>query len=361
MKKITALAFLILFAGSGSAGLSSCSKNAAADSTQTKTAEVFTVQTEAVKLAPMAATLSVTGTLEGTKEAIVQSETQGRILAIVRTIGDRVGAGAPLVKVDDELKVIAVHQATAQRLAAEAAFEKAQLDDQRNQELVKDNVITKSQLEMSQLQVKSADAMLKAAQSAESLAKRQLADATVKAPFAGVVSNRFVNQGEMLTPGTKVVTLVDDSRIKFRMFISEIDVVNLKVGSSVVVKVDALSGESYPGKITNISDKADQTHSYEVDVELQNPRHALKSGMFARAEIQRELPRDVPSVPNEAIIYSGTLTQVYVVEDGVAHLRTVKIGATSPQRVEITSGLNAGDQVVTFGQNTIHDNAKIRK
>ena len=198
----------------GSAGLSSCAKTSAADTTKAGQ-EAITVQTTTVQMSPIAATLKVTGSLEGTKEATVQSETQGRILSIVKTIGDRVGAGTPLVRVDDELKAIAVQQATAQRLAAEASLEKAKLDEQRDEDLLKQNAISKNQLELSQLQVKSADASLKGAQSAESFAKRQLADATVKAPFSGVVSNRFVNQGETLAMNTKVETLVDDSRMKF--------------------------------------------------------------------------------------------------------------------------------------------------
>jgi RND family efflux transporter MFP subunit len=362
MKRITILTVLIAATlGAGSTSLISCASKSSADSTAKPTQETVTVQTSTVTLQPIASTLKVTGSLEGTREATVQSETQGRILSVVHTIGDRVSDGTPLVKVDDELKVIAVQQATAQRLSAEATLEKAKLDDQRNQDLFKQNAITKNQVELSQLQVKSAEANLKAAASGESLAKRQLSDATVKAPFGGVVSARFVNQGETLSPGTKVETIVDDSRMKFRMFINELEVVNLKVGDPVTVTVDAISGKTFDGKITNMSDKSDQTRSYEVDVELPNPDHAVKSGMFARAEIQREAAHDVASIPIEGIVYNGTATQAYVVENGVAHLRTIKLGATTQTLAEVIDGLKPGDEVVTFGQNQMHDGVRVRK
>jgi membrane fusion protein (multidrug efflux system) len=340
--------------------LSSCTKK---DTTfQVKSSdEVFNVQTTKVATAPMASNLKVTGTLEGIKEATVQSETQGRVLQVVRTIGDRVGAGSPLILVDNEMKSIALQQAVAARMAAEASLEKAKIDQGRNSELLKESAGTKNQVELSDLQVKSAQAQLKGMQSAEKLARRQLADATVKAPFSGVIVNRFVNQGESVTSGAKVETLVDDSRMKFKMFINELDISSLKIGDEVTVSVDALGSSTTLGHVTNISNKADQTRSYEVDVEVPNQTHSLKSGMFARAEIQRGQLHDAVSVPTEAVIYSGTATQVYLVSNGLAHLQNVKIGASTAQMVEITDGVKPGDEVVVFGQGTLHDNAKIRK
>ncbi len=209
--------------------LISCGKNIP-HSAEAKTESSITVQTAPVTLAPMAATLKVTGALEGIREATVQSETQGRILSIVRTTGDRVSAGSPVIKVDDELKSVAVRQAEANRMSAEAAVEKAQLDLSRTEQLVKDNAATKNQLELAGLQVKSAHAALKGAEAGESLAKRQLADATIKAPINGIISARFVNQGETVAPGTRVVTIVDDSRMKLRINVHEIHFPNNKIG-----------------------------------------------------------------------------------------------------------------------------------
>lgn len=361
MTRVYRTVLVLGLALSAGAGLTSCNKKPGVPSAQAKEAEVITVQTQTVTTAPMASTLKVTGSLEGTREAVVSSETNGRVTAVIRTIGDRVGAGAPMIKVDDELKAIAVQQADAQRLSAEAALEKANVDLQRTQQLFKDNAVTKNQLELAQLQVKSADAALKGAQTAESLAKRQLADATIKAPFAGVVSQRLVNQGEMLNAGTHVVTLVDDSQMKFRMGVGELDVSSLKVGQKVALHVDALGTKELEGHISAISDKADNARSFQVEVAIPNPNHELKSGMFARAEIQRESQHDVPTAPNNAIMTNGSKTQVYIVKDGIANLRAVKVGTATNDRVEILDGLNAGDEVVTFGQNRLTDGAKVRK
>ncbi len=355
MKKILIFSTLLILSG---ATLSSCGKSDG--SATTKTVEVFTVKTVSVENAPMAATFKATGTLEGIREANVNSETQGRILSVAVNNGSRVGQGAALVNVDNELKAIALQQAEAQRLTAEASLEKAKIDLGRTQELQKSSATTKSQLELSELQVKSAEATLKGAQSAESMAKRQLSDASVRSPFAGVVAMRYVNQGELLSQGTKVAIIVDDSKMKLKINIGELDVPLVKIGDKVKVTVDAQGGKEIVGKIATISSKADMARAYTIEVEIPNNDRSLKSGMFARAEIQREAARDVPTVPATALIVNGARTQVYVVENSIAHLKAVTTGASTPERAEITEGLKPGDVVVVFGQSQLTDGAKIK-
>lgn len=326
-----------------------------------ETAEAVNVRTATAALTPMAATLKVSGSLEGQREALISSETQGRIVSVAHNIGQRVGAGAALVRVDDELKSIAVQQAAAQRMSAEAAHQKAELDLERNEQLFKQNAITKNQLELAQLGVKAAQAQLKGAQTAESLAKRQLSDATIKAPFAGLVSQKFVNQGETVAPGMRIVSLVDDSRMKIKVNIGEMEVSGLKVGDKVNVSVDAFPGQSFAGRVAAISGKADQARTFQTEIEIDNSGKLLKSGMFARAAIQREAIRDVAAVPANALITNGNKAQVFVVKNGIASLRAVKTGAATTEHVEILEGITPGDEVVTFGQSQIKDGSRIRK
>lgn len=320
-----------------------------------------TVKTAKVETAAMAASLKVSGSLEGIREAVVSSETQGRIVSQVLNVGSRIGQGAAIVQVDAELKNIGVQQAAAQRLAAEASLEKAELDHERNEQLFKQNAITKNQLELSALNVKSAQAQLKGAQTAESLAKRQLSDAAIKSPFAGLVSQRFVNQGETVAPGVRIATIVDDSKMKLKVNIGEMEISNLKIGDKVSVTVDALPGQKFAGRVAAISGKADMARTFSTEIEIENPGKALKSGMFARAEVLREAAREVPAVPANAIMTNGKLMQVYVVNDGVAHLRAIKTGAATPERVEVIEGVKAGDEVVTFGQSQLKDGSAISK
>lgn len=340
------------------AGVSSCGKS---DGIETLKTEVFTVRTSTVEVAPMTATFKATGTIEGIREANVNSETQGRILSVNVSNGSRVGQGSALVTVDNELKAIAREQAQAQRLTAEAALEKAKIDLGRTQELQRSSAVTKSQLELAELQVKSAEATLKAAQSGESFAKRQLSDATVKSPISGVVAMRYVNQGELLSQGTKVATIVDDSRMKLKIGIGEMDIPLIKIGDKVKITVDADPGKEIEGRVVTISSKADMARSYIVEVEIPNNGRSLKSGMFARAEIDRESARIVPTVPAAAIVYNGTRTQVFVVDDkGIAHMKGIKIGTTTPERAEIVEGLNNGETVITFGQAQLRDGAHVK-
>ncbi|HET6512028.1 MAG TPA: efflux RND transporter periplasmic adaptor subunit, partial [Candidatus Kapabacteria bacterium] len=320
-----------------------------------------TVKTAQVEMTPMAASLKVSGSLEGIREAVVSSETNGRIVSQVLNVGSRIGQGSAIVQVDAELKNIGVQQAAAQRLAAEAAFEKAELDHERNEQLFKQNAITKNQLEISALGVKSAQAQLKGAQTSESLAKRQLSDAAIKSPFAGLVSQRFVNQGETVTPGVRIATIIDDSRMKLKVNIGEMEVGYLKTGDRVTVTVDALPGQQFSGRVAAISGKADMARTFSTEIEIENPGKALKSGMFARAEIMREAAREVAAIPANALITNGSKTQVYLVKKGVAHLTAVKAGTATTELVEILEGVNAGDEVVTFGQSQLKDGSTIRK
>lgn len=357
MKNIISYSSLFLLATASIAMFSSCGKS---DSAET-TSEVFTVKTGTVETTAMTATFNATGSLEGIREANVNSETQGRILSVNVSNGSHVGQGSALVTVDNELKAIAVSQAEAQRLTAEAALQKAKIDLSRTAELLKTSAVTKSQLELTELQVKSAEASLKAAQSGESMAKRQLSDAVVRSPFAGVVAMRYVNQGELLSPNTKVATIVDDSKMKLKISIGEMDVPLINVGDKVTVTIDAVASKNFEGKITTISSKADIAHSYIVEVEIPNNERLLKSGMFARAKIDREAAHNVPTVPVAAVINNGARQQVFVVDNkGIAHLQGVKIGTTTAERAEIIEGLNSGDVVVTFGQAQIKDGTRVK-
>ncbi|MBS1904123.1 MAG: efflux RND transporter periplasmic adaptor subunit [Bacteroidetes bacterium] len=353
--KVSLFAGLVLVSG---AALTACNKT---DGAERPAETLIAVKTAPVSTAPMAATFRATGSLEGVHEATVNSETQGRIVSVSVSNGSRVGAGAALVTVDNELKAIAVKQAEAARLAAEASLAKAKLDLSRTDELSKTGAATKSQYELAELQVKSAEAQLKAAESGESLAKRQLSDATVKAPFSGVVAMRYVNLGELLNPGGKVATLVDDSKMKLKINIGELDLGLLSIGDAVSISVDALPGKTFTGKIATIADKADAGRSYTVEVELDNPGKELKSGMFARAEIKREAERTCTVVPASAIIYNGQRTQVYVVDaKNIAHLRGVKIGVTTTDLAEVVEGLQQNDVVVSFGQAQLKDGQPVK-
>ena len=353
--KTSAIATLTLVAA---LTLNSCGKSNGAE---TAPSDVFTVKTGSVAMAPVAATMRATGTLEGIREATINSETNGRILSVNVNNGSRVGAGSALVTVDNELKSIAVEQAEAQTLAAEAALEKAKIDLGRSNELSKTGASTKSQTELAELQVKSYQAQLKAASSATSFAKRQLSDATVKAPFAGVVAMRFVNQGELLNSGNKVAMLVDDSKMKLKIGVGELDIPLLKIGDGVRITVDAIPGKTIEGKIITIANKSDAARSYTVEVELPNNDKSLKSGMFARAEIKREVEHDAITAPTAAVINNGSRTQIFVVDEkGIAHLRGIKIGTSNPEQTEILDGLKPGDVVVTFGQSQLKDGAKVK-
>ncbi len=316
---------------------------AAARNEEVRFLPVTLVQAERM---PLDEHLSLTGTIAGFNDVPVIAETQGKVTRIFASVGDEVRAGQPLVQVDDELK-------HANYQAATVNFEKAKRDYERYQSLIKDSTISDAQLEASRLTFKSAEAQY-------IIARRQYEDATVKSPIAGVVTARPVDIGMMVQNNSMVAEVVDISRLKVNLRVAEEDVFKMKVSDSVAVATDVYPGVTFRGKISTISDKADDGHTYAVEAELPNSaRHPLKAGMFGRVSFVAIGPTESLSVPRRALVGSIRTPQVFVVENNIAHLRSIVVGGEYDSRLQILSGLNAGEQVVASGQNNLKDGVAV--
>ncbi len=305
---------------------------------------VFPVKTVAVQQETLSDELSLVGTVIPHNDIVVLSETQGRILKSNIEVGSRVSAGSVLFEVDDELKRAAVMQ-------AEANYEKAKKDLERYQELSKQKAIPDAQLDAALLGYKSAEASL-------IMAKRQLRDTKITSPISGIVAARQVNLGSNVGNNTPVANIVDVSRMKIKINVAERDVFKLDVGNSVEVLNDQLPGKIFDAKIISIGAKADEAHTYPVEVLLSDPT-AFKSGMFARVNFSSIKAVPALVVPREAIIGSVRNAQIYVVQDNKAVLKKIVCGVESGGKIEVVQGLNQGENVVVTGQNIINDGYKV--
>lgn len=190
--------------------------------------------------------------------------------------------------------------------------------------------------------------------------RRQREDMYLRAPRAGVIGYRNVEAGEIVSAGTKVFSLVDNSHLNVDCTLAESDAAILKPGMDVQVTVDAL-GEDYAGKIVYVSPAMDDTSkTYQVRIELETDDDAMKAGLFARTAIDILQRRATLCVPKEALLSrNGRQTLFVVGEDGKVESRDIKVGLMNDAEVEILDGIEPGDTVVVTNQDKLQDGKKV--
>jgi RND family efflux transporter MFP subunit len=293
--------------------------------------------------------ISLTGTITANNDINLISETSGRITNVYASVGDYKQAGSVIVQVDDELKKAAYNSALAN-------FEKTKKDYERMQSLLETKSASDAQFDAAKLAFTNAESQY-------TLAKRQLSDTKITTPISGYVASRYVDVGAYVASGpnaTLVANIVDISKLKVKVNVSEKDAFRLKSGDLVEVTTDVYPGTKYFGKIVSISSKGDDAHTYPVEISIPNKSDKpLKAGMFARIYFSTLTKSPVISIPREALVGSARAPQVFIVENGISKLRDISVGGQFGTFIEIIVGLNEGDLVVTSGQNLIQNNFKV--
>lgn len=311
--------------------------------------DVYYVSVEKVSKKSLSKFLSLVGTIIANNDVNIISETAGKITGVFAKVGDYKPAGSILFQVDDELKKAAF-------MSAEANFEKAKKDFERFKELYQQKSTTDAQFDQAKLNAAMAEAQY-------IVAKRQLNDIRIKTPISGYVTARYVDFGSMVQgapQATLVANVVDLSRLKVKLNVSERDAFILKTGDQVSVTVDVYPGVKFNGKIESIGSKGDDAHTYPIEISIENKRtHPLKAGMFARVEFTSLKERETIVIPREALVGSIREPQVFVVENGIAKLRNLTVGSGSGIYLQVLQGLMEGETIVVNGQNNLVDNLKV--
>jgi RND family efflux transporter MFP subunit len=304
------------------------------------------VSVTVVQKQKLTSNISLVGTINANNDVNVISEAQGVVKAVYAKVGNNVAAGKVLAQVDDEIP-------RSNLATAQINYEKAQKDFERAEDLFQENSIPVSQLDGARLGMKAAENQL-------DIAKRQLENTKIKTPIAGTVNARYVNIGTMVQPGMPVANIVDISTLKVRVNVSESEAFSLKTGDKIEVMTDVYPGQIFEGRIDNIASKADDAHTYPVEIILPNSaERPLKAGMFARIAFTSIEALDALTIPRMALIGSIKNAQVFQIRNGTAYLRDIVIGKQSNEFLEVMNGLALGDSVVTSGQNNLVENAQV--
>lgn len=286
------------------------------------------------------------GQIEAVQSIELRPEVEGRLVGILVREGTEVQASQPLFKVDDaELK------AQVARLEAERDLARQAL--RRTRELLEQNASSEADLELAEANARSTEAQLE-------LAQLRLDRTVVRAPFSGIVGERFVSLGDYVTSSTRLVTLqtVDPQRAVFQ--VPERYARRLSPGQEVTFYVAALPGVEFTGRVDFVDPVVQlPARTITVKAEVPNRRRELKPGMFIEARLATDIRPDAVVVPEDAILPLQNATFVWVVSEGTASRRQVDLGVRVPGFVEIKSGVEIGEQVVVGGLERLSEGAPV--
>jgi membrane fusion protein (multidrug efflux system) len=286
------------------------------------------------------------GTLRANESVDITAKVADRVAAIHFTEGQQVRKGDLLIELDNT-------EARADLAAAEAAASDSRSQYKRSQELYQTKALSEAQLDQLQATLLANEARVAAARS-------RLADRVITAPFNGRVGLRNVSLGGLANPGAVITTLDDLSVVKLDFSVPEQFLSTLQPGLTVQARSTAYSDSTFDGRVASVDTRVDPTtRSVAIRALIDNRDGRLRPGMFMTVKLVRPAGQAL-MLPEQAIVPENEQHFVYVVADGKAHKREVKIGRRRPGEVEVLQGLTADDGVVVDGTLNLRDGVPVR-
>ena len=340
------------------------------------------VRTVAIAAQDWPATYEATGTVRARTTAVLSSKVMGYVLQVGAQAGDRVRQGQPLITLDSRDLEVNVRRADAGRAevlsaipeldhataAAKANLGLAQATFRRMEELTSKKSISNQEFDEASARLKSAQSNYDMACARRDQVNARLAQvdqdaaaaaimrdyAKISAPFSGVVIARSVEPGSLASPGVPLLTLEQDGLYRLEVSVDESKLSAVKTGQSVEVMTDA-PARARVAEIVPAIDPASRTYTVKLDLPA-GPQ--WRTGMFGRAFFPLP-PRKVVAIPAAALIERGQLQSVFVVKSGIARTRIINTAGRSGDSVEVLSGLNPGEKVVSPVPPALQDGARV--
>jgi len=349
---------LAMAAVSGGLSLTGC-RHASADPRDANVEEPPTkVETAQVVERTLPKLLTLTGTLVPNQDADVAADVSGKVQQTFVERGSFVKQGSPLVRVDARSAVISRAEAAAQARAIEAQSDVAKNDCTRVEKLFRDGSISQAEFERQTAQCHATQFSKEAADARAQMAGKVLGDATIRAPFSGIVAERFVTAGEYVRPDTRVVTLVDIETLRLELTVQESAINQIHEGQTVQFRV-ASSSDPFTAQIRYVGPAVRRTsRDLVVEALVSNADHKLKPGMFATAKVELGTYSS-PVLPLRALRDSGVSKHVFVVVQNKLEERVVETGDVIGDAVAIVHGVKAGERVVSKVREEIRDGMRV--
>lgn len=326
-------------------------KNKASNEAQTAIVaeknDAVAVRTAKVEKQELSLEYVTNGTFAPKQEVMISSETPGRITSVLVKEGAFVKAGQTLAVIKSDKQEVGVSN-------AQAVFNNAKSEVERFENAYASGGVTKQQLDQVKLQLENAKNNLKNAQ-------LSAADVYVRASFAGVVNKKMVEPGMYVNPGQQLFEVVNVSTLKLKINVDEKNIGNVKMGQQVKVTSAVLADQSFAGTVTFIAPKAEASLNFPVELEIKNnANNELKAGMYGTAIFGANEKVNALVVPRTAFVGNISSNQVFAIQENKAILTNVVIGRIFGDYVEIISGLNEGQEVITSGQINLTNEAAVK-
>lgn len=390
----------------GICGVAGCSKPAAAPTAPAAAAAakkpakpLVQVTAEAASSAQLPGMLELTGSMAAHLQSEVAVSVPGLVREVLVDVGSRVQQGDVLVRLDERDGALRQAQAAAATAQASARLGVAKPTDSFSAQRVPEVQVAKDALQLAETELarakslvaggsaaqsvldqasaraeqargqyeaalngaKASWAAVQAARAAENITKKAIADADVRAPFAGVIQERRIQPGEFAGVGRVVAVLVADDPIRVRVDLPEAEVALAQPGAEALVRVSAWPDRVFTAKVARVAAALrPQSRALPIELEVPNPTGELKAGFFARVTLLRPT-QTAPAVlvPRSAIGTTGSTTRVFVVEGGVALERIVAIGRSWQDKIEVIGNLKPGEPVATSQLDALQDGQKV--
>ena len=306
------------------------------------------VRVDTVKSETINAEYRANGNFAPYQDLKLASERGGRVIKVLAEEGSKVSVGQTLAISKAALQSVELQN-------AEAAYLNAQKDASRFESAFTTGGVTQQQLDQINLQLQSAQARL-------NQAKINVGDSYVKSTINGVVNKKHIEPGTVVGPGAPLFDVVNVSKLKLKVNVSENQVAAIKTGQEVHITASVYPDKEFKGKITFVAAMANESVNFPVEVEvLNNKDNELRAGMYGTIIFGAEAKSDVKitTVPRNAFVGSIANNQIFIAREGTAQLTKIVSGRVLGDKVEVLDGLKVGDVVITSGIINLTDGAKI--
>ncbi len=282
------------------------------------------------------------------REANLSLISGGKITKLFADKGDRVQEGKVLLETETEML-------RASREVSRANLEYQNGEFARSKQLFEAGSISQAAFDGAKL-------ALSQAQSQYDIAKKQFEDATLEAPFNGIITMRNAEAGDVLGPASTAFRLIDMDRVKVQAGIPERYIDDFHKGNLVTIMFDSMPGKEFPGRINYIAPEASSSvRTFMSEILVDNSRGLIRAGIMGNARIQRRVFNDALLIPLDALIETQYGRKAFVVkDDSLASERTIAIDGGGDDMIVVTKGLQAGDRIITKGQHDIVEGDRVR-
>jgi len=325
------------------------------------------VEVETVTTGSIEETIELTGWIEANKLVDITSKVAGRIESLQAVLDDggftdveeglAVKKGQQLAVIDHDIYIARLAAANAELQTRQVESADTQREQRRIIGLYEAGSATEQNKDKAVTAAKLAQARLELAKANVELAEITLRESTIVSPVSGIVTAKYIDEGNLITAGQRIATVAEMKTVKVILAVAEKYGAKITVGMPAKIKVDAFGDREFEAAVYSIYPALDaQTHTIQIEIRIKNDRLLLKPGMFARVTLITRHKDDVVVVGRDVVL-GGKVDEpyVYVVEETVARKRFVKVGISQAEKYEITDGLKKGESLVVNGMHYLAD------